>query len=85
MKQKLRTVLGIGLLIMAVIGALLPLLQGWVFFLAAVGVLGKDHPIIQWCFRQLEWLRPVQQWFRRQLERMGILRPKDLPPNGPPV
>ena len=50
---------------------------------AAVGVLGKDHPIIRWCFRQLEWLRPVQQWFRRQLEKIGILRAKDAPPGGP--
>ena len=51
MKQKLRTILGIGLLIMAVIGALLPVLQGWIFFAAAVGVLGIEHPIIRWCIR----------------------------------
>lgn len=83
MKQRFRTVLGIGLLIMAVIGALLPVLQGWMFFVAAVGVLGKDHPIIRWCFRQLEWLRPVQQWFRRKFEKMGLLKVKDAPPGGP--
>jgi len=83
MKQKFRTILGIGLLVMAVIGALLPILQGWMFFAAAVGVLGTDHPIIKWCFRQLEWLRPLLQWCRKQLQRVGIWREKDLPPNGP--
>ena len=83
MKQKFRTVLGIGLLIMAVIGALLPILQGWVFFAAAVGVLGTDHPIIKWCFRQLEWLRPVGVWGRRQLQKVGLFKVKDAPPGGP--
>lgn len=75
MRQKFRTALGIGLLILAVIGALLPILQGWMFFLAAVGVLGVDHPIIKWCLRQLNW-------FRRQLNRFGIWKDKDFtPPN----
>jgi hypothetical protein len=67
MKQKFRTVLGILLLIMAVIGALLPILQGWMFFAAAVGVLGVDHPIIKWC--------------RKQLQRVGIWKDKTYPPS----
>ena len=83
MKQKFRTVLGIGLLIMAVIGALLPVIQGWMFFAAAVGVLGTDHPIIRWCFRQFEWLRPLMEWGRRQLQRVGFFKVKDAPPGGP--
>jgi hypothetical protein len=83
MKQKFRTVLGIGLLIMAVIGSLLPILQGWVFFVAAIGVLGKDHPIIKWCFRQLEWLRPLMEWCRGQLRKIGLFKAKDAPPGGP--
>jgi hypothetical protein len=66
-KQKFRTVLGIFLLIMAVIGALLPILQGWMFFVAAVGVLGTDHPIIKWC--------------RKQLQRFGIWKDKTYPPS----
>jgi hypothetical protein len=70
-KQKFRTILGIGLLIMAVIGAMLPILQGWMFFLAAVGVLGVDHPIIKWC--------------RRQLNRFGIWKDKDLTHGGKPA
>lgn len=70
MRQKVRTALGIFLLIMAVIGALLPVLQGWMFFAAAVGVLGTDHAIIKWC--------------RRQLNRFGIWKDKDYPPSGQP-
>ena len=85
MKQKFRTVLGIALLVLAVIGALLPIIQGWMFFAAAVGVLGTDHPIIKWCFRQLEWLRPALEWLRKQLRRVGIGKAKeeDAPPGGP--
>lgn len=71
MKQKLRTIAGIGLLILAVIGAMLPILQGWMFFLAAVGVLGVDHPIIKWC--------------RRQLNRFGIWKDKDFTPPTKPA
>jgi uncharacterized membrane protein YbaN (DUF454 family) len=80
---RVRTVLGITLLIMAVIGALLPLLQGWIFFAAAVGVLGIDHPVIRWCFRQLEWLRPLLEWFRRQWQKVRPFKAKDAPPGGP--
>jgi len=82
MKQ-LRTILGVALLIMAAIGAMLPLLQGWIFFAAAVGVLGTDHPIIKWCFRQMERLRPVMEWCRRQMQRVGFFKAKDAPPGGP--
>jgi len=82
MKQ-LRTILGVALLIMAAIGAMLPLLQGWIFFAAAVGVLGTDHPIIKWCFRQMERLRPVMEWCRRQMQRAGFFKAKDAPPGGP--
>jgi uncharacterized membrane protein YbaN (DUF454 family) len=83
MKQKLRTILGISLLIMAAIGAMLPLLQGWIFFAAAVAVLGTDHPIIKWCFRQMERLRPVMEWCRRQMQKVGLFKTKDAPPGGP--
>jgi hypothetical protein len=89
---RIRTAIGIGLLVLAVIGSLLPILQGWMFFAAAIGVLGMEHPIIRWCFRQLEWLRPVLDWlrarwqgFRRLLDRLGIWKFKDLRPGGPPV
>jgi len=61
MAHTIRTVIGVLLLVMAVIGSLLPIVQGWIFFVAAVGVLGTDHVIIKWCFRQMtrgkEWVR----------------------------
>jgi len=60
-----RTVIGIFLLILAAIGAVLPLLQGWIFFGAAVAVLGTDHVITRWCFRQMErgkqWVLQVRK------------------------
>lgn len=83
MKRKARRALGILLIILAIVTGPIPIIQGWVFFVAAIGVLGKDDPIIQFCFRQMERFRPVQVWFRRQLEKLGILRPKDAPPGGP--
>ncbi|MEP6962058.1 MAG: hypothetical protein ABI995_08265 [Acidobacteriota bacterium] len=95
MKQKLRNAFGYFLLFMALLGALLPLVQGWVFFLAAVGVLGKENFAIKWCLQQLERLEVYKQhfivqwfirgwkWFRNQLHRLGIWRHKDLPPGGP--
>lgn len=62
MAHTVRTVVGIFLLVMAVIGSLLPIVQGWIFFVAAVGVLGTDHVIIKWCFRQME---RGKEWVRR--------------------
>jgi hypothetical protein len=80
MKQKARTVLGLGLLLMALIGGLLPVLQGWVFFVAAVGVLGKDHPIIQWCFRMMRKIPGAG----KALDKLNIEKtPGDYPPGGP--
>ena len=83
MKQKLRTALGVLLIILAVVTGPIPIIQGWMFFVAAIAVLGRDHPVIKWCFRQLEWLRPVGEWGRRQLQKMGLLKVKDAPPGGP--
>ena len=80
MKQTFRTVLGVGLLIMAVIGGLLPILQGWIFFVAAVGVLGKDHWIMRWVF---SWLRKIP-WGAKVLEKLNLeTKPGDYPPGGP--
>ncbi len=79
MKRKLRRGLGIFLIILAIVTGPIPIIQGWVFFVAAIGVLGKDDPIIQFCFRQMGRLRPL----RERLEKMGFLKPEDLPPTGP--
>jgi protein-S-isoprenylcysteine O-methyltransferase Ste14 len=62
MSHTIRTVLGVILLILAGIGAVLPFVQGWLFFAAAVAVLGTDHVITKWCFRQME---RGKQWVLR--------------------
>jgi len=72
-----RTILGILLLIMAVIGGLLPVLQVWMFFAAAIAVLGTDHVIVQWGVRRLE----RYAWARRLMDRVGI-RKKEGEPAG---
>jgi hypothetical protein len=83
MKRKLRRGLGILLIILAIVTGPIPIIQGWVFFVAAIGVLGKDDPIIQFCFRQMERFRPLQHWCLRRLEKLGLLKVKDAPPGGP--
>ena len=76
MKQKLRRPLGILLILLAIVTGPVPIVQGWVFFVAAIGVLGKDDPIIQFCFRQI---RKVA-WGRAALEKLGIDK-KEEPPS----
>ena len=78
MRRNVRLALGYFLLFMAVIGSLLPVLQGWAFFVAAVGVLGLDNPIIQLCLRQMARIKSV----RVQLEKRGWLKHEDYPPGG---
>ena len=85
MKQKLRNAFGYFLLFMALVGALLPFLQGWAFFLAAVGVLGTEHWAIKWCLKQLRRFEFIVTWFRKQVQRFGIWKYKDYPPGGPPA
>lgn len=79
MRQKFRRPLGIFLIILAIITGPIPIIQGWVFFVAAIGVLGKDDPIIQFCFRQMGRIR----FLREKLEKMGLLKAEDAPPGGP--
>ena len=76
MRRQARIALGYFLLFMALMGALLPVLQGWVFFVAAVGVLGLDNPIIQLCLRQMARIKAV----RTEMEKRGWLKHEDLPP-----
>ncbi len=80
MRRTARLALGYFLLFMALVGGLLPILQGWIFFVAAVGVLGLDNPIIQLCLRQMARIKKV----RVELEKRGWLKYEDYPPNGPP-
>jgi uncharacterized protein YqgC (DUF456 family) len=64
-----RTILGVGLLGLGVIGTLLPVVPGFIFFAAGIAVLGTDHAIVR---RLLPYVHRVRAW----LERRGILKPR---------
>ena len=67
----IRTILGIGLLILAVIGIFVPVMPQLLFFMAAVGVLGTDHVIVKWCYRHMERYKDyaIVKWCVKQTER----------------
>ena len=68
MTHIVRTVIGVGLLILGVIGTLLPIVPGFVFIAAGIGVLGTDHAIVP-------RFHPLVHRGRAWLERRGILKP----------
>jgi len=72
MNHLVRTVIGVGLLILGVIGSLLPIVPGFVFFAAGITVLGTNHAIVR---RMLPYFHRVRATSRRWLERRGILKP----------
>jgi uncharacterized membrane protein YbaN (DUF454 family) len=72
MNHLVRTVIGVGLLILGVIGSLLPIVPGFVFFAAGIAVLGTDHAIVR---RLLPYFHRVRAALRKWLERRGILKP----------
>jgi len=57
LSQIVRTIIGVILIILAIITGPIPVIQGWIFFVAAIWVLGRDHVIIKWCFKQIEWAK----------------------------
>jgi uncharacterized protein YqgC (DUF456 family) len=67
MWQMVRTLAGVGLLILGVIGTLLPIVPGFVFFAAGIAVLGTDHAIVR---RFQPLVLRVREW----LKRRGILK-----------
>ncbi|MCU1340000.1 MAG: hypothetical protein JWO19_5581 [Bryobacterales bacterium] len=67
MGHMVRTVFGVGLLILGVIGTLLPVMPGFVFFAAGIAVLGTDHAIVR---RFHPYVVRVRAW----LERRGFLK-----------
>jgi uncharacterized protein YqgC (DUF456 family) len=69
MSYGIRTIVGVVLLILGVIGSLLPIVPGFVFFAAGIAVLGTDHAIIR-------RFQPYVLRGRAWLERRGILKPK---------
>lgn len=62
-----RTVLGVSLLALGVLGSLLPVVPGIVFFAAGIAVLGTDHVIVR-------RFQPLVHRARSWLERRGILK-----------
>ena len=68
-----RTIIGVALLILGVIGTLLPIVPGFVFFAAGIAVLGTDHVIVR---RFVPYFQRLRTWSRAWLERRGILKPK---------
>jgi uncharacterized protein YqgC (DUF456 family) len=67
MSHIVRTILGVGLLIVGVIGTLIPVMPGFVFFAAGIAVLGTDHAIVR---RFRPYVLRVRAW----LVRRGILK-----------
>ena len=65
-----RTVLGVGLLALGVLGSLLPVVPGIVFFAAGIAILGTDHVIVR-------RFHPLVQRGRSWLERWGILKARE--------
>ena len=76
MKHTIRTVVGVLLIIMGVIAGPIPILQGWMFFVAAVAVLGTDHAIVQWARRRLE----RYPWAARMMDKLGIHKKEEGAP-----
>jgi len=70
-----RTVAGIALIILGIIGSLLPVIPGIVFFAAAIAVLGTDHAIVQKIVALSHRSdHPYMRKFRDFLRKHGILK-----------
>ena len=69
LKHPIRIGLGIIFLILAVIGAFIPILQGWMFFLLALVMFFPSHPRVARLLNKMEpkWPRLVHL-----LRRLGI-------------
>ncbi|HVR43872.1 MAG TPA: DUF454 family protein [Thermoanaerobaculia bacterium] len=62
----LRLAAGFVFLILGVVGALLPVLQGWIFFLLAALMFFPNHPRAEKGLRRLERRMPrLVRWLRR--------------------
>ena len=68
MNHLIRTVIGVGLLILGAIGSLLPIVPGFLFFAAGIAVLGMDHAIVR-------RFHPYVVRGRAWLEKRGLLKP----------
>lgn len=62
MRKSTNTVLGCLLLVAGIAGLLLPIIPGIPFLIAAVAVLGSDHPLIR------PWKERVNRWMKKEHE-----------------
>jgi uncharacterized membrane protein YbaN (DUF454 family) len=67
----LRIVLGIVFTALGIVGSVLPIMQGWIFFLLAFLVLFPESP---WAIRILDKVEPKMPRLVAWLRRMGIGR-----------
>ncbi len=72
-----RIFLGIVLTILGIIGSLLPVLQGWVFFLLAALVL---FPESRFAMKALDKAEPKMPRLVAALRRIGVGRHRDKEP-----
>ena len=74
LKTTLRLTAGVVLLVLGVIGSLLPVLQGWIFFLLALLMFFPNHPRAE---RGLLRLEPRFPRFVGLLRRLGFGKIED--------
>lgn len=80
-KHPIRIGLGILLLILAAIGVVVPVMQGWIFFVLALAFFFPSHPRVVRAIRRIE---PKWPRFVLFLRRLGVGDPiKTEPPETP--
>jgi uncharacterized membrane protein YbaN (DUF454 family) len=71
MWQTIRSVAGVTLIVLGLVGSLVPVLPGIPFLLAGVALLGTKHP----------WVRPfmarLRLWRRKRARAAGTRQPAD--------
>ena len=68
-KHPIRIGLGVIFLILAIVGALVPVMQGWIFLLLALAMFFPAHPRVTKLIRKIE---PRWPRFVRFLRKLGV-------------
>lgn len=67
MPTTLRLTFGVIFLLLGIVGSLLPVLQGWMFFLLAAMMLFPKHPRVEQILARAEHKMPrLVNWLRRR-------------------
>lgn len=74
MSHVVRITLGVAFVILGIIGSLLPVLQGWLFFLIAALLLFPEHPKAEQFLSKIE---PKLPRVARILRRAGVGQPQE--------